>query len=425
MLFIIMTISIAIYSASAARTINRNEIDRVMFDVGADIVVHERFQFIDPNPEYILERPMDPTSWTLVIRPNQELFFTELPFEIYTNPEGVEIATKVYRNERASLRIPGGVRASNIQVMAIYPDEFAQVAFWRDDMFDYHFNYLMNAMSVNQNHILVSRNLMERLDWSHGDEIVVSWQTVLGETSVNCIIYDAIDAFPNWNPINEDGRATALVVMSYELVRSKFNVEPYEVWISVNGLTSNQDIITSIFESRDTAIMRGHFIDEKQPMFAFYSLERRIDDVRNDPFITAMNGFLSLNFALTLALMIIGFLVFWIFEMRSRRLQISIMRSSGVSQFSIIIMLMWEQVFLTILPLIAGFVLGNIGASLFVPLFELSGHQSPLAFRIFMQTSDSIRVGIIVSGSILLAMIMIWFIAARIKISQTLKLGEE
>ena len=77
------------------------------------------------------------------------------------------------------------------------------------------------------------------------------------------------------------------------------------------------------------------------------------------------------------------------------------------------------------MPLFAGFVLGKIGSSLFVPMFEMGGSDSPLPFRVFILAADSLLVGIIVSGVIVLTIAMLWYMASRIKISQTLKLGEE
>ena len=423
MLFLIFTVSVALFSTSAARTVNRNNIDRAMYDVGADLVVRERWQFIDPDPRYVFV-PFNPFG-VYVVPPNQYLFFAELPFEIFSNTEGVALATKFYQNDRAQVRLEPDSMPINFNVIAIYPDEFAQVAWWRDDMFDYHFNHLMNAMSVNPNVVLVSRDFMESRRLEHSDEIYISWGNRHGTVQVKGIVYDAFDLFPTWNPRRPDGHPNNTIIMNYELVKSNFFVEPYDVWILLEDGVNAYDVASRIEDSRPIEILRGYRVIPDAAQFRFISAQSRINDIQESPFVASMNGLLTLNFMLSLAVMGLGFLVFWIFEMRNRRLQISIMRSSGMSQASVISMLMWEHIFLTILPLSAGFILGGIGSSMFVPMFELTGHASPLPFRIFMQSSDFIRVGIIVSTIILLAFIMIWYIAARIKISQTLKLGEE
>ena len=416
MLFIMMTVSIGLYAAAAARTINQNYLDRTMYEVGADLIIQERWPFIDPNPQFI--------GLYYVIPHVKDAFFTEMPFELFNQPEGVALATKVYRNDRAGVaRGSDRLRVNNVNVMAIYPDEFAKVSWWREDMYHYHLNYKMNAMSVNPHVVLLSRSLMEALNVSHGDEVTVQWAN--NDTIVTCFVYDAVDFFPTFNPVNPDGTPAYLIVMNYELVKTEFRIEPYEVWIMKEEGASSSDIVQFLSDNRVVEPMILHNIDRYAPQFRVTDSQVRLAAVRNDPLILSMNGFLTLSFVMTLAITAVGFLVFWIFDLRSRRLQISIMRSAGMPQSAVIAMLLWEQVLLSILPLTIGFLLGGIGASMFVPMFEMGGADSPLPFLVFRLAADSMRVGVIVSSIILIAIAMLWYMAARIKISQTLKLGEE
>lgn len=415
MLFIIMTSAISLFAAAAARTINQNNFDRTMYDIGADLVIQERWPFVDPEPAFC------PETGLPLIPPVQYLLFTEPPFERLNEAEGVALATKVYRNDRAEVRTlmraatplreaGRATRISNVNIMAIYPDEFAQVAWWRGDMFDYHFNHKMNAMSVNPNVVLLSRNLMNRLAVIHGDEIRVTWANNTHEAVL--YVYDGVDFFPTFYNIAPNGSQEYLIVMNYELVSAEFRIEPYEVWIMKEYGASAADILR-------------YYIDNDILLTSIKDAQTRLAAARNEPLILSMNGFLTLSFVITLTITIAGFLVFWSFELRSRRLQISIMRSTGMSGKDVAIMLLWEQILLSLLPLIAGFVLGEVGSSLFVPMFEMRGDESLLPFKVFRQAEDSLRVAVIISGSIAAASAMLWYMAARINIAQTLKLGEE
>jgi len=415
MLFIIMAISIGLYSAAAARTINQNYLDRAMYDIGADLVIRERWPFIDPSPQFM--------GMFYVVPEVQDAFFDEMPFELFNQPEGVALATKVYRNDRARVSPLGRPSVNNVNVMAIYPDEFAQVSWWRSDMYAYHLNYKMNAMSVNPNVVLLSRNLMDRLGVSHGDEVEIWWAN--NDRAVICFVYDAVDFFPTFNPIAYDGTPEYLIVMNYELVKSEFRIEPYEVWIKKEDGASSSDIMQYIIENRVSIPLITHNVDTHSPPFLVNDSQVRLASVRNDPFILSMNGFLTLSFVMILAVTAAGFLMFWIFDLRSRRLQISIMRSAGMPQSGVIAMLLWEQALLSLLPLTVGFALGRIGSSMFVPMFEMGGSESPLPFQVIILASDSVRIGAIVLFIILFAIALLWHMAARIKISQTLKLGEE
>jgi putative ABC transport system permease protein len=423
MLLIIMTASVGLYTANAARTINQNYLDRVMFDIGADLVIQERWPFLDPNPQFV------DNGATYVIPHVKDAFFTEMPFEIFNEPDGVVLATKVYRNDRAVVMSPGKPNENNVNVIAIYPDEFAKVSWRRSDMYNYHLNYKMNAMSINPNVVLLSRNLMDRFGISHGDEVSVWWANNSG--ALQCYVYDAVDFFPSFNPVGLDGSPAYLIVMNYELVKSEFRIEPYEVWIMKEDGASSADIMQYLIDNRVSfpvgydVRLDVHIVDYNRPQFRVFDAETMKATVRNDPIILSMNGFLTMSFVITLAVTAIGFLVFWIFDLRSRRLQISIMRSKGMSQGGVIAMMLWEQTLLTLLPLIAGFGIGGIGSMLFVPMFEMDSPESTLPFLVFRLFSDSLRMGAIVGGIMLLAIVMLWHMAGRIKISQTLKLGEE
>ena len=415
MLFIIMTVSIGIFAAAAARTINQNHIDRAMYDIGADLIVTERWAFVDPDPV------MNPDTGLLERRPEHELLFTEPPFEKWGEAEGVALATPVYRNDRAVIATPRrettpgalhrpSVTLRDVNVMAIYPDEFAKTAWWRDDMFDYHFNHMMNAMSENPNAVLLSRPLMERLNIHHGEDLRVTWANHPGDVVV--YFYDALDLFPAWNPLADGGSAAHLIIMNYELVRAEFRIEPYEVWITKEEGASSTEILRQ-------------YTDNEIPILRVADSQAAIANLRNEPLMLSMNGFLTLTFVMILSVTVAGFLVFWFFELKSRQLQISIMRSMGMTKGDVALMLLWEQVLLSIIPLIAGLSLGAVGSSLFVPMFEMGEVESPLPFLVFSSRADSLRIGFIVFGSIVLASVMLWYIAARINISKTLKLGEE
>ncbi|MDR2713498.1 MAG: ABC transporter permease [Clostridiales bacterium] len=430
-LFIIMTASISLYAATAARTINQNALDRTMYGIGADLVIKERWQFFDPHPQY--------TSGGLYIVPHvKNVFFFEKPFETYNEPAGVALATKVYRNDRTIVTPPSGNSIRDLDVIAIYPDEFARISWRRDDMYSYHLNHLMNAMSVNSNAVLLSPGLMKQLGVSHGDEVRIRWENNLD--SLTGYVYDAVEYFPTCSPVAPDGTPGSLIVMNYELIESEYRTEPYEVWIKKEDGASSEDILQYLLDHREASLrMLENRIDNYQrsinaqilhadynlPEFFLNDAGANLAAALGEPLILSMNSFLTLSFVMILAVTAMGLLLFWNSELRSRRLSISIMRSAGMSQTGVIAMLLWEQALLSLLPLAAGFGLGRAGSSLFVPFFAMAESGSPLPFLVFRLTADAWRVGAIITSIIILTIAMLWYMASRIKISETLKLGEE
>jgi len=407
MLFIIMTVSIGLYSSSAARTINRNFEDRVAYGVGADVVLKEKWRFTDLNP------PEYDENGSLIQRPEKDLFFTEPLFEKFTGAPGVALATKVYRNNMryAPATVSKGVVSEkNTQVIAIQPAEFAAISWRRGDMYDYHINYYMNAMAQNPSVVLLSRNLMEKLGASHGSSVQINWPS--NDKTLTCIVYDAVDYFPAYDPNPPGGEPSYLVVMNYRLVSAEYHMEPYEVWIKKE-------------DGASTSALQAYFAENGVPLLWFKDSATALANVKNDPFILSLNGYLTLSFVVTIAATAVGFLVFWVFDLNSRRLQIGIMRTMGMSKSEVVSMMLWEQAILSLLPMLAGFIFGIAGSVLFLPMFEAGAVASAPPYRVFSLPADMLRVGVIVTGIIILAILMLWRLTARINISQTLKLGEE
>jgi putative ABC transport system permease protein len=429
MLFILMTVSIGIYSATAARTVNQNNHDRAMYNVGADLIVNESWIFFDSNPGF---HRWDITTGDYIMPVGdvalRELFYLESPIELFYEADGVEFATPVYSNNRGVVGRPRAHPISDVTVFAIYPDEFAQVSWWRDDMYDYHFNYMMNAMSANPYAVLISPALREWLGVSHGDPITVTWFPNDREYAPEGVVYDIVELFPTWNPIDERGFPNYMIVVNYELIRAYFKSEPYEVWISTDNNAQTATIMEFLSDNRGMTILPGgtwHYEPHREQFIVNVDADARIARIQNSPHILAMNGFFTLSFLMTLAVTAAGFLVFWYFEFRSRRLQIGIMRSAGMPRRGVIAMVLWEQVFLSLLPLAAGVVLGRASSLIFVPMFERDSIEAPLQYLIHILTSDIILVTSVVAGIIVASIAMLSFLAARLKISQTLKLGEE
>src|SRR5699024_9795051 len=96
MLFLIMTIGIGIYSASAARTINNNLEEQIVYQNGADITLDVRWESTETMAgaasTYATNQAEEDEE---EIEEAKEVVYTEPSFEAYTKLEGVKQATRV------------------------------------------------------------------------------------------------------------------------------------------------------------------------------------------------------------------------------------------------------------------------------------------------------------------------------------------
>ena len=406
--FLVMTVSLGIFSSVAARTINQNREDRIRYAVGADIRMEELWHGIDPNPEYdAMGMPIQ--------KPPQDLLYTEPSFAKFLDLEGVEVATRGYRNTRAVLSVGGGT-VRNATVMALEPDKFSSAAWSRGDMYGYHLNHMMNALMTNPYTVLLSESVMKEMEIKSGDTVAVTWKN--NTAYLQCVLYDRVKYFPTFDSTEFDSegkeRNPALVVMNYNLIRDMFRLEPYEIWIKCAPGTSVNRIIEQIEEKN---IVLQSFADTTS----------QISKMHADPMIQGMNGNLTLSFLITIVITATGFMIFWIIDLKSRQLQLGIIRSLGMTERGVTAMLLWEQLLLSVIPMLAGLGIGYLAAVLFVPMFEFGvvAAETVPPFKVMLMTGDFVRVIVIAAVTIFSAILVLATMVSRMKISQTLKLGED
>ena len=226
-----MALSIGLFNANAARTINRNTEDSIRCEVGADIQVQEYWQKYDKNGVPINEQggmTMGPAPES----PGDDIVkYNEPNFEKYSRLEGIESASRVYRSDKTRIS-KGSARSVNIQLMAIDPYDFANTVWSRQDLFRYHMNEYMNVMISLPNAVILSVNLKEELGLEIGDGIIY---TVNGTDSVDGVVIAFVDYWPGFQPItlNTSDMAIrqALIVSSLDFVLSKSAIQPYQIWL--------------------------------------------------------------------------------------------------------------------------------------------------------------------------------------------------
>lgn len=119
MLFLSVTFALGIFSANTARAINNSRSDRIYYNTGADVVIDAYWR---------LESVEDDTS------------YVEIDMDDYENLAGVETATRVLRTDAKATS--GAVQSDNVDLMAIEPGKFSQVAWFRNDLLPVHWwNY--------------------------------------------------------------------------------------------------------------------------------------------------------------------------------------------------------------------------------------------------------------------------------------------
>jgi len=426
MLFLIFTVSIGIFSAQSARTINLNNDHLIQYMGGADLMFEELWF----NNLQAGEGAATAYDVGVAAEQPRTLMYSEPDFERFTGFDEVDAMTRVMmRNARFLGGTGGRFNAPSLQVMAVETDTFGETIWFRDDLLQIHINYFLNALASHANGVLLSDNFRTAHGFSIGDMIRLAEITPDGIPSggsVDFTIVGFVEHWPGFAPVTrtiipgtgdmaEHPAFIAIVNLGY--LQLRWGMRPYQVWMNTN--TPNNHFFYEFIDNYSGAmpLVFTQFHDTSASLIA----------ARSDPIIQGTNGVLTISFLKILIICFTGFLIYWILSIRSRILQFGIFRAMGMSMRSILGLLFNEQILITLTALVIGVVIGEVSSSLFVPLVQISytAANQVIPILIVMEANDYASIYIVLGTMVALCMVILGGYISKIKIDQALKLGED
>lgn len=398
LLLLILTVSLGIYTASTARTLDRNFVDQIYFGTGADLALAERWTV--PGASSTAAAAMGGPSGEASGLAAEERVY-EPPFYIHLELPGVEAAARVL-SVSASARA-GGRFLGESDLMAIIPSEFGKVAWWREDLSPYHFYDHLNLLTRHREGALVSRALAERASLSVGDVVTLTFKN----QPIEVYIAGLVDYWPTLG-----FQQRPFFVANLDYVQEVIALEPYNVWLSLEGpgylaaiveALREQGIYVINLKDANTLIVQG----------------------RNEPHRMGFYGILSIGFVVSSLVTVLGFILYTFLSMKSRLLQFGVLRAVGLSVSQLIALLGLEQALSLGLGLGAGTGLGIWATRIFLPFLSEGGEASVIPFRIVTDMADVASIFTVLGAMLVVAIIGLSMILVRMKLNQAIKLGEE
>jgi len=421
MLFIILSMSVGIFNAGAARTINQNIEDRIRNEFGSDIVTRQHWRELDERgqPVVQLSGPGGIIGGNIGSGPggaasSEVAIYVEPPFVDFRRLDGISGVARVMQQNNARLRFNNNNATTNF--IAFDPYDFAHTAWWRSDLAPHSFNEYMNIMIEYPSAAILSESLRDHLGLREGDKIRID--PVSNNDIIEIDIFAFVDYWPSFSQFTLNSRgemvSNHLVVANLEYIYSRIPKYPYDVWIRKMPNVSDGEI----FEQLEEMIT---------PFKSIETLTKPMVAAKNDPVLQGTNGALSLGFIIAMLVSGMGFLIYWILSINTRALQFGVFRAMGLNRRKIFAMIIREQLLVSGTALAIGIALGNLTVSLFLPIFSLlySGVDQSIPFRIFPTEGDTERILLIFGAMLLVCLVILGNMLKRIKIDQVLKLGED
>jgi putative ABC transport system permease protein len=406
MVFLVMTLATGFFSASAARTMNQNNHDKILYQNGADIVLKTFWQNDAPPPAPPGGPPVGATLSPKRVQYTEPLYDSAL-----NKLPGVEHYAKVFIKEDAYFSTSNAV--VDTKLYGIDTDDFGMTAWFKNSILDHHINDYLNLIATEPSAVLISRSIATEQGLKPGDPISLGWDMVEPR---NFIVYGIIDYFPTFQP-NPTAPAEPLphmIVGHLSTIKTLLAVEPYEYWFNLKPDASRVDFVKAIEEQKI-------FVTE------YRDTVQEINDMKSDPFQLAVNGVMTLGFIISIIISFCGFLLYWILTLQGRILQIGIFRAMGISFRQLIYMLVAEQMLTSGAAILIGSLDGNLTSRLFVPFFQLSFDPTTQVppFEVIFDPKDTMSLFIIVTLMIATGLAILAYLLSRIKIHQAVKLGED
>ncbi len=444
MLFLVLTVSLGVFFANTARALNRNAEETVYYANGADIVLTEEWYSSKTEAAQKSAAPTNGAPQQAAEEPEEEdtatvVTYTEPVFERFEKLAGVSHTAKVFRRDGVTLKsskmtvvkrsaksdskkredyLDQNMNAKsantdkNVQLMTIQPADFAEVINFKPRLLPTHINNYLEALAEYTPGVILSSSFRD-YGLELGDTVECEWGA---NDPFDVTVLAFADYWPSLDPYAEagDGSYMDFAVMNFDYVNVQTNMEPYQVWIDLEDDASVQDFYNSVEAAH---IEVTGMTSAKQELIA----------KKNDPMLQGMNGALTLGFITIMIMCIIGFLIYWILSIKSRTLQFGILRAMGMKYREIIAMIVYEQILVSGVAILAAIFIGGITSELFVPLFQsvLDVSSRVPEFVVIPQRSDYLKLYAVIAAMLLVGFLVLGRLIGRINISKALKLGED
>ncbi len=394
LVLLILTLSLSVFTASLANTLDQHLYDQAFYQVGAAL----KFKDYGEDTQNTLPGAAVTTKPT---------YLSFLPVTEYAKMPGVLDATRVGLYN-AGLSTSDKVLKGTF--MGIDQDAFPRVAYWRSDFASSYLVGLMNQLASTSDGVLLPSSVMAQAGLSIGDSVVIGVNPSNASVNIPFTVVGTFDLFPTWYP--ETG---PLIVGNLDYLFDQAGQEyPYEVWLKLGPSATLSQIKANQPGKRE------------QVKYVWDSAIALINAEQQRPDRQGLLGLLSVGFSAAALLTVIGFTLYSLFSFRWRLVEFGVLQAVGLSPWQMISFLAWELTFLIGLGSFIGTLLG-IGASRFyIPYLQVgtgtAAHIPPYQVQISWQSI--LPVYALFGLLFILALVVLVLLLRRLKIFQAIKLGE-
>ncbi|MNW37014.1 FtsX-like permease family protein [compost metagenome] len=283
--------------------------------------------------------------------------------------------------------------------------DFAQVAWFRNDLFPSHPYQYLNLLGMNESAALVPSNLAEKFKLKTGDVITVS----IGDQAIDFAVYGIIPYWPSQYPDQ-----APFIVANLDYIYDQSPLIPYEVWLKMKPGA----LVGPLMKKLN---------DQGVELYSVKDVRSELTTQSKHPTRGGVFGILSLGFLVSVIVSLIGYVLYWFFNLSGRVVQFGILRAMGLSRRQLTFMLLTEQILTAGLSIVLGIVIGKLVGKLYLPFLQTADNVTTQVppFRIVFNSSDTLQLYAVVFIMLMLGAGLLFWQIRRLRVHQAVKMGEE
>lgn len=401
LLLLILTLSLAAFSASMAATLDGALRESIRYRVGTDTQLIETGQSTEQQSSQPGEEQPERKNI------EEEARFLFVPVQDHLEVTGITAASRVGEYQ-ATIQL-GGIN-QEAQLVGIDRLDFPKVvtAFDHRRVNGESLGSLMNMLARTPEGVIVSRDVL-RKGLAVGDTLPATLELYGDRRQVKFVILAVVDLWPGFYP--QEG---AILVANLNYIFDQMGGRyPYNVWIA-------RDLTTPLDE-----IVRGV---RQQGFTVVETLDARtmIRDEQMHPRRQGVLGLLSVGFIAAGVLTLLGFVLAALINARKRAIEMGVLQALGLAGWQVGVAITLEQVVLVVAGLGAGTGIGLLAAKLVVPLYKVGTGPYPgtPSYPPVIAWNQVTLIYAVFGVALLLTLVALATILGRMKLFQAVKLGD-
>jgi putative ABC transport system permease protein len=412
-LLLTLTLALATFTASLAATLDQSMYDQVRYMVGADMSLTESMDNAGVSGAATLAQDASLTDQDraemAAAQARNQLVKSMLPVSDHLQVQGVRGATRV--GEYTANAQVGGQNI-HAQYFGIDRLDFARVSYWRKDFADDSLGTLMNALASASDGVLVPDTVMARYALHIGDPILVRVSLKDGSAQLKLRVVGVFHRWPGWYPQMAGG--TMLFVGNLDHLFDAAGYQtPYHVLLDLDDGAQVKQVARGVLEAGFDLVR-------------YESVNAYVAEEQARPARQGLFGLLSVGFAASALMTVLGFFLYSVFSFRRRMIELGVLRAIGFSAPQTAAFLGWELLLLLGIGLGAGTGLGVLASRVYIPFMQVSTtpEASAVPFRVIIAWSDMLSVYGLFVALFVVALLVLVVLLSRMRVFQAVKLGE-